>query len=74
MALHPRASTISRVSGQAPSEDGVIPLVQFGPAPPIIHCDYDEYPLDEYTTVRIEKDVGLFLNAEGRLTGVVRGK
>ena len=65
MALHSRASTVPRVSDQAPSEDEVIPSVQFGPDPPIQHCDYDEYPLDEYNTVRIEKDVCLFLNAEG---------
>ena len=65
MALHSRASTVSRVLDQALSADEVIPSVQFGPAPPITHCDYDEYPLDEYRTVRIEKDVCLFLNAEG---------
>ena len=65
MALHSRASTVPRVSDQAPSEDEAIPSVQFGPDPPIQHCDYDEYPLDEYRTVRIEKDVCLFLNAEG---------
>ena len=43
----------------------MIPLVQFGPALPITHCGYDEYPLDEYTTIRIEKDVCLFLNTDG---------
>ena len=45
--------------------DEVIPLVQFGPALSITHCDYDEYPLNEFTTVRIQKYVCLFLNADG---------
>ena len=68
MALHSRASTVSRVSDQAPSADEVIPLVQFGPTLSSSHCAYDEYPLDEYTTVHIQKDFCLFLDLDGSVT------
>ncbi len=67
MASDSRASSVCRVSDQTSSEDEVIPLVQFGPALPVPYCGYDEYPLDEYTTVRIsvEYDSCLFLNPDG---------
>ena len=45
--------------------DEVIPLVQFGPALSVTHCAYNEYPLNAFTTVGIQKDVCLFLNVDG---------
>ena len=67
MASEHRASSVPRVSDQTTLENMVIPLVQFGPDPPVPHCGYDEYPYDEYTTIRIsvEHDSCWFLNPDG---------
>ena len=67
MASDSRASSASRVSDQTTLENAVIPSVQFGPALPVPYCGYDEYPHDEYTTIRIsvEHDSCWFLNPDG---------